>query len=126
MRHVSGKPDHQACVLVFCTRPKNGEKPLDALGGVQFQVPNGGHWDYRPGHNNGGSGEFTNPTKTKYDVHQWSRVEILVDAATGLTRMAVAQPPGSKAVENLDFKVADAGKTSGRSRGTDAQRRPVR
>jgi hypothetical protein len=111
MRHVSGKPDHQACVLVFCTRPNDGEKPLDAIGGVQFQVPNGGHWDYRPGHNNGGSGEFTNSTKTKYDIHQWSQVEILVDASTGTARMAVAQPPGSKAIENLDFKVADAGKT---------------
>jgi len=110
LRHVSGKPDHQPCVLVFCTRPHPGEKPLDALGGIQFQVPNGGHWDYRPGHNNGGSG-FTNPTKTKYDNHQWSRVEILVDAADGTARMAVAQPVGSKAVENLDFKDAAAGKT---------------
>src|SRR5579871_4332415 len=41
MRHVSGSPDHQACVLIFCTRPQAGEKPLDALGGIQFQVPNG-------------------------------------------------------------------------------------
>src|SRR6202021_685791 len=49
MRHVSRKPDHQACVLIFCTRPQPGEKPLDALGGIQFQVPNGGHWDYRRG-----------------------------------------------------------------------------
>ena len=49
MRHVSGNPDHQACVLIFCSRPQPGEKPLDALGGIQFQVPNGGHWDYRPG-----------------------------------------------------------------------------
>ena len=41
MRHVSGNPDHQACVLIFCTRPQPGEKPLDALAGIQFQVPNG-------------------------------------------------------------------------------------
>jgi hypothetical protein len=111
MRHVSGNKDHQACVLIFCTRPTDGEKPLDALGGIQFQVPNGGHWDYRQGHNNGGSGEFTTPTKTKFDVHQWSRVEILVDATKGVARMAVAQPPGSKAIENLDFNVPEAGKT---------------
>ena len=45
MRHISGNKDHQACVLVFCTTPKEGEKPMDALGGIQFQVPNGGHWD---------------------------------------------------------------------------------
>ncbi|HSY17464.1 MAG TPA: DUF1080 domain-containing protein [Candidatus Acidoferrales bacterium] len=111
MRHVSGNKDHQACVLIFCTRPVDGEKPLDALGGIQFQVPNGGHWDYRKGHNNGGKGEFTNLTTNKVDVHQWSQVEILVDASKGVARMAVAQPPGSKAVEVLDFNVPDAGKT---------------
>jgi 3-keto-disaccharide hydrolase len=110
MRHVSGKPDHQACVLIFCRRPKVGEKPLDALGGIQFQVPNGGHWDYRPGHNNSGKGEFTTVTKAKFDVHEWSQIEILANARTGTARMAVAQPPGSKAVEVLDFEAPDAGR----------------
>ncbi len=110
MRHVSGNPDHQACVLIFCSRPQTGEKPLDALGGIQFQVPNGGHWDYRPGMNNNGGAEFTSVNKTHVDVHEWSRVEILADSAKGTARMAVAQPPGSKAVEVLDFKDAAAGK----------------
>jgi hypothetical protein len=110
MRHVSGKPDHQACVLIFCSRPQAEEKPLDALGGIQFQVPNGGHWDYRPGRNDAGGAEFTPVTKTQFDVHAWSRVEILVDAANGTARMAVAQPPGSKAVEVLAFRDAAAGK----------------
>jgi hypothetical protein len=110
MRHVSGNPDHQACVLIFCARPQGDEKPLDALGGIQFQVPNGGHWDYRPGMNNAGGPEFTTVTKTKFDIHAWSRVEILADASKGTARMAVAQPPGSKAVEVLDFKDATAGK----------------
>jgi hypothetical protein len=109
MRHVSGSPDHQACVLIFCTRPPDGEKGLDALGGIQFQVPNGGHWDYRKGHNNGGKGEYTSPAHAKFDVHQWSRVEILVNASNGTARMAVAQPIGSKAVEVLDFNVPEAG-----------------
>jgi hypothetical protein len=111
MRHVSGNKDHQACVLIFCTRPADGEKPLDALGGIQFQVPNGGHWDYRKGHNNGGSGEFTPVPHAKFDPHEWSRVELLVDATKGIARMAVAQPVGSKAVEVLDFTVPEAGKT---------------
>jgi hypothetical protein len=109
MRHVSGKPDHQPCVLVFCTRPAAGERGLDALGGIQFQVPNGGHWDYRPGHNNGGTG-FTNPIKTKYDNHEWSQVEILVNAKDGTARMAVAQPVGTRGIENLVFKDPEAGK----------------
>src|SRR5205823_11026955 len=66
MRHVSGNPDHQACILIFCSRPQGGEKVLDALGGIQFQVPNGGHWDYRPGMNNNGGAEFTTVNKTRY------------------------------------------------------------
>ena len=110
MRHVSGQPDHQACMLMFCTRPTAGVKPLDALGGIQFQVPKGGHWDYRPGFNKGGTG-FTSPAKSTVDIHQWSQVEILVDATKGTARMAVAQPVGSKAVEILDYKNPEAGKT---------------
>jgi hypothetical protein len=110
MRHVSGDPDHQACVLIFCSRPQGVEKPLDALGGIQFQVPNGGHWDYRPGMNNSGGPEFTPVTKTRFDAHEWSRVEIVADAARGAARMAVAQPLGSKAVEVLDFQDPAAGK----------------
>ena len=49
-------------------------------------------------------------TKTRFDEHAWSRVEILADAARGTARMAVAQPLGNKAVEVLDFKDAAAGK----------------
>ena len=109
MRHVSGNPDHQACVLIFCTRPSGDEKPLDALGGIQFQVPNGGHWDYRPGKNTGGGPEFTTIAKGRFDIHEWSRVEILADATKGNARMAVAQPPGSRAIEVLDFKDQAAG-----------------
>ncbi|MGA2869368.1 MAG: DUF1080 domain-containing protein [Verrucomicrobiota bacterium] len=111
VRHVSGtKPDHMACVLFFGTRPEAGKKPLDALGAVQFQPPPGYGWDYRPGHNNSGKGEFTSHPHPKFDPHEWSRVEILVDASKGTARMAVAQPPDSKAVEVVDFNVPDAGK----------------
>ena len=111
MRHVSGNKDHQACVLIFCARPVGGEKPLDALGGIQLQVPNGGHWDYRQGYNNGGKGEFASPPHPKFDPHQWCRVEIVADANKGVARMAVAQPVGAKAVEVLDFNVPEAGRT---------------
>jgi hypothetical protein len=111
IRHVSGNPDHQACVLIFCTRPQSGEKPLDALGGIQFQVPLGGHWDYRPGMNNDGGPEFTRVVKPTFNVHEWSRVEIVADASKGTARMAVAQPVGSRAVEVLDFTDPAAGKS---------------
>ena len=36
-------------------------------------------------------------------------MEILVDSTNGTARMAVAQPPGSKALEVLDFKEPTAG-----------------
>ena len=108
MREISG--NHQPCVLLFCTRPTAGEKGLDALGGIQFQVPNGGHWDYRPGFNKGGEG-FKNPTKTKFNNHEWSQVEILVNAKNGTARMAAAQPVGTKGIVNLVYENAEAGKT---------------
>jgi hypothetical protein len=110
IRHVYGNKDHQACVLVFCTPPVEGEKPLDALGGIQFQVPNAGHWDYRKGYNNGGNAEFEKVSQTGFNNHEWARVEILVDAKTGTARMAVAQPIGKRAIEVLDFKVPEAGR----------------
>ena len=73
-------------------------------------MPNGGHWDYRPGKNTDGGAEFTRVVNPQFDPHAWSRVEILADAATGRARMAVAQPPYSKAIEVLDFEDATAGK----------------
>jgi hypothetical protein len=63
-----------------------------------------------PGMNNNGGAEFTSLTKTRFDSHEWSRVEILADAATGTARMAVAQPVDSKAIEMLAFKDPAAGK----------------
>jgi hypothetical protein len=110
MSHVSGQPDHQACFLIFCTTPPEGEKGLDALGGIQFQPPNGGSWDYRPGHNNSGKDLFTRLPHPKFDAHEWSQVEILVNT-NGTARMAVAQPVGTKAVEVLTFNDPTAGKT---------------
>ena len=109
MRHVSGKPDHQPCILIFCTRPPDGERGLDALGAIQFQTPNGGHWDYRPGQNKAGTA-FTRPIRTTYDNTQWHQVEILVDARTGTARMAVAQPVGTRGIENLIFQDPAAGR----------------
>jgi hypothetical protein len=111
LRHVSGNPDHQACVLIFCTRPAPDDKPLDALAGIQFQPPNGGRWDYRPGKNDNGGDLFTLVKRPGFDPHEWSRVEILADASKGTARMAVAQPVGSKAVEVLRFEDRSAGKS---------------
>lgn len=112
MRQVSVNPGkgHQPCVLIFCTRPKDGEKPLDALGGIQFQIPSS-HWDYRPGHNNVGKGEFTDAPKQPFNKNDWMQVELVADAKTGIAKMAVAQPAGSKAIEVTDFSEPTAGKS---------------
>lgn len=110
MRHVGGPPsDHRACVLIYCTAPTEGQPTLDALGGIQFQPPNGGSWDYRPGKNNSGKGLFTRLAHPKYDEHKWFQVEMLVNT-NGTARMAVAQPVGTKAYEVLVFKDPAAGK----------------
>jgi hypothetical protein len=85
MRHISGNPDHQACVLIFCSRPRPGEKPLDALGGIQFQVPKGGHWDYHPGMNNDGGREFTKSQNLPSTS--------MPGAASRLSRMRRRAPP---------------------------------
>jgi hypothetical protein len=111
MRHLSGKPDHYACVLLFCTRPQPGEMPADALNGIQFGLPNGNHWDYRGGGSNLGDPYFTTVAKSQLAASEWSQIELLADAAKGTVRMAVAQPPGSKAVEVLDFKDPTGGRT---------------
>ena len=41
MRRLSGDPDHQACLLVFCKRTARDQIPLDALGGIQLQSVEG-------------------------------------------------------------------------------------
>jgi hypothetical protein len=112
VRHAGFLPklDHQACVLFFGTAPAEGQKPIDALGAVQIQVPPGYTWDYRKGHNNAGKGEFKSFKHRKFDAGQWSRVELLINADRGTARMAVAQPVGSDAVEVVDFEMPDAGK----------------
>lgn len=98
IRELSG--NHNPCVLVFGTDTK-----LDALGGIQFQLPYGVGWDYRKGHNNSGAAYYTKfPAKGTMDNKQWSRCEILVDPSKGLARAACAQPVTAKAVPILTFK----------------------
>lgn len=107
--------NHVPGVLIFCTRPATrgdlaeAQAGIDALGAIQFQVPNGGHWDYRPGINKAGA-SFTRPVRIRYNVNEWAQVELLVNAKTGTARMAVAQPVGTRAIENLVFHELAAGK----------------
>lgn len=107
VRQISG--NHVPGVLVFGERPASGELGRDALGAVQFQVPRGGHWDYRPGFNKAGD-KFTRPVRIDFSVKEWAQVELLVNAKTGAARMAVAQPVGTKAIEILRFADTAAGR----------------
>ncbi len=113
VRQISG--NHVPGVLIFCARPATrgdlaeAQAGIDALGAVQFQVPNGGHWDYRPGFNKAGA-HFSRPIRVRFDLKAWAQVEILVNAKTGIARMAVAQPVGTRAIENLVFNDPTAGR----------------
>ena len=104
IKHLGGNPDHHAGVLVFCQRPAEGEKPLDAMGAIQFQVPSAHTWDYRPGKNNSGGDLFKLIVRPDVNEKDWSRVELLIDADKGTVRMAVAQPVDAKAIEVLRFE----------------------
>src|SRR4029453_2607646 len=60
------KGNHAPTVLIWGTT-----SPIrDALSAIQFQPPNGGHWDYRPGHNNGGGSPFQDTPPHKNEKQQ--------------------------------------------------------
>lgn len=101
VRQVKG--NHAPTVLIWGTT-----NPIrDALSGIQFQPPNGGHWDYRPGHNNGGGKLFKQFTHTKIDVKNWAQCELIGNQATGVAKMACCPLKGTaatcKGAEVLQF-----------------------
>jgi hypothetical protein len=109
VRQVTG--NHKPTVLIFGTI-----NPIrDALSAIQFQPPNGGHWDYRPGHNNGGGSLFTPVAHTPIDIHVWSQCELIGNAQAGTARMACCPLAPSavtcRGVEVLRFKDPTAGRT---------------
>jgi hypothetical protein len=108
VRQVVG--NHAPTVLIWGTIT-----PIrDALSAIQFQPPNGGHWDYRPGHNNGGSKFFKQSAHPKFDNKKWNQCELIANQATGVAQMACCPlPPGAvtcKGVLVLTFKDKNAGR----------------
>jgi hypothetical protein len=108
VRQVKG--DHAPTVLIWGTT-----NPIkDALSAIQFQPPNGGHWDYRPGHNNGGSKYFKQLPHPKWDRKKWAQCELIGNEKTGIARMACCPLEGSavtcKGIEALTFKDPTAGR----------------
>jgi len=107
VRQVKG--NHAPTVLIWGTT-----NPIrDALSAIQFQPPNGGHWDYRPGKNNGGGSLFKQLPHTKWDVKTWSQCELIGNQATGVAKMACCPLKGTattcKGTEVLDFTDKTAG-----------------
>jgi Domain of Unknown Function (DUF1080) len=104
----TGSDNHYASVLVWGARPP----PNDAVGGLQFGVPNGYHWDYRPGHNDAGAKYFV-ATSGGFSRTEWARCEILAQMSSGVARMAccnLGTAATCKAKEVLKFTDAVAGK----------------
>ncbi len=85
----------------------------DALSAIQFQPPNGGHWDYRPGHNNGGGKLFKQYPHESIDIKKWAQCELIGNMLTGIAQMACcplkAPSATCKGVEVLKFEEAAAG-----------------
>jgi chitodextrinase len=114
VRHLpttKGK-DHAPTVLIWGTN-----SPLrDALSAIQFQPPNGGHWDYRPGKNTGGGSEFKQVAHTKIDNKNWAQCELIGNMTTGVAKMACCPLSSAsnsvtcKGAEVLDFMDKTAGR----------------
>jgi hypothetical protein len=73
VRQVKG--DHKPDVIFFGKRPGPGAGASGALGGAQFQPPNGGSWDY------GAGGTFKRPRNPGWDEKKWHHCEVLVKEA---------------------------------------------
>jgi hypothetical protein len=100
VRQLNTTFSHWPCVLFFGT-----DTSLDALGAPQIQLPYSWTWDYRPAYNSSDLAHFTIiDTFPNLNRNAWAQCELLVNAATGTARSAVAQPPGTKAIEVVDFK----------------------
>jgi hypothetical protein len=73
VRQVMG--NHKPDVIFFGKRPGPGAGGSGALGGAQFQPPNGGSWNY------GAGGTFARPRNPGWDEKKWHHCEVLVKEA---------------------------------------------
>jgi len=108
VRQVVG--NHAPTVLIWGTTT-----PIrDALSAIQFQPPNGGHWDYRPGHNNGGGKLFKQSPHPKISTKQWAQCELIANMATGVAQMACCPLKGTAVTCKATLVLTFTDKTAGR------------
>jgi hypothetical protein len=108
VRQVKG--NHAPTVLIWGTTT-----PIrDALSAIQFQPPNGGHWDYRPGKNNGGGKLFKQSPHTKISTKKWAQCELIANMATGVAQMACCPLTGTAVTCKAKLVLTFTDKTAGR------------
>jgi hypothetical protein len=82
-----GGGDHMPCVVLFGKRPADPTAAARALGGAQFQPPNGFSWDYGIG------GKFTSPKpRPTMDQHVWNQCE-MADCSMSIGRSGSSAVP---------------------------------
>ncbi len=101
---------HEPTVLIWGTT-----NPIrDALSAIQFQPPYPWGWDYRPGHNNAGTGLFKTIANPRIPNTNWAQCEIDANQTTGVAKMAccplAAGATSCKATELVVFTDKTAGR----------------
>jgi hypothetical protein len=100
---------HEPAILFWGTT-----NPIrDALSALQFQPPSDYHWDYRPGHNNAGTG-FKSIKNLHIPVANWAQCEVIGNETTGTASMACCPLAAGKATCKAVEVVTFTDKTAGR------------
>ena len=87
VRQVKG--NHKPDVIFFGKRPGPDGGKSGALGGAQFQPPNGGSWNY------GAGGKFNRPENPGWDETKWHQCEVLVKEAGSFKAACCPMEPAS-------------------------------
>lgn len=96
VRQVMG--NHKPDVIFFGKRPGPEGGQSGALGGAQFQPPNGGSWNY------GAGGTFSRPENPMWSEKKWHRCEVLVKEAGSFQAACCPMEPEAPCKIVLNWK----------------------
>lgn len=88
---------HQPCVPYW-----GDPSSKDALAGLQFEPPQSGTWDYRPGKNKYPNYKVTNKPANP-DRNVWNQCEVIANATTGDASMACCQLGNEKSCKTQEI-----------------------